>query len=79
MIADYDIAAARYLAIMKIVGYTAVVSALRERLAEDGSVVLFGGRAKDRPYPGLDDGHDSQWRYLRAWCARWLCSWHLDA
>jgi NAD(P)-dependent dehydrogenase (short-subunit alcohol dehydrogenase family) len=51
-IADYDIAAARYLAIMKIVGYTAVVSALRDRLAQDGSVVLFGGRAKDRPYPG---------------------------
>jgi NAD(P)-dependent dehydrogenase (short-subunit alcohol dehydrogenase family) len=52
MIADYDIAAARYLAIMKIVGYTAVVSALQDRLAQDGSVVLFGGRAKDRPYPG---------------------------
>lgn len=52
MIADYDIAAARYLAIMKIVGYTAVVGALRDRLAQDGSVVLFGGRAKDRPYPG---------------------------
>jgi NAD(P)-dependent dehydrogenase (short-subunit alcohol dehydrogenase family) len=51
-VADYDIAAARYLAIMKIVGYTAVVSALRDRLAEDGSVVLFGGRAKDRPYSG---------------------------
>jgi NAD(P)-dependent dehydrogenase (short-subunit alcohol dehydrogenase family) len=51
-IADYDIAAARYLAIMKIVGYTAVVSALQDRLAQDGSVVLFGGRAKDRPYPG---------------------------
>ena len=51
-IANYDIAAARYLAIMKIVGYTAVVSALRDRLAQDGSVVLFGGRAKDRPYPG---------------------------
>jgi NAD(P)-dependent dehydrogenase (short-subunit alcohol dehydrogenase family) len=51
-IADYDIAAARYLAIMKIVGYTAVVSALRDRLAQDGSVILFGGRAKDRPYPG---------------------------
>ena len=37
---------------MKLVGYTAVVGALRDRLAEDGSVVLFGGRAKDRPYPG---------------------------
>jgi NAD(P)-dependent dehydrogenase (short-subunit alcohol dehydrogenase family) len=51
-IADYDIAGARYLAIMKLVGYTAVVSALGDRHAEDGSVVLFGGRAKDRPYPG---------------------------
>ena len=49
---DYDIAAARYLAVMKLVGYTAVVSALMDRIAEDGSVVLFGGRAKDRPYPG---------------------------
>ncbi len=37
---------------MKLVGYAAVVSALRDRLAEDGSVVMFGGRAKDRPYPG---------------------------
>jgi NAD(P)-dependent dehydrogenase (short-subunit alcohol dehydrogenase family) len=51
-IAEYDIAAARYLAVMKVVGYPAVVSTLRNRLAEDGSVVLFGGRAKDRPYPG---------------------------
>jgi NAD(P)-dependent dehydrogenase (short-subunit alcohol dehydrogenase family) len=51
-IADYDIAAARYLTTMKLVGYTAVLSALGDRLAEDGSVVLFGGRAKDRPYPG---------------------------
>ena len=51
-IVGYDIAAARYLAIMKLVGYTAVVSALEDRLAQDGSVLLFGGRAKDRPYPG---------------------------
>ena len=49
---NYNIAWARYLVTMKLVGYTAVVSALRERLAEDGSIVLFGGRAKDRPYPG---------------------------
>jgi NAD(P)-dependent dehydrogenase (short-subunit alcohol dehydrogenase family) len=49
---NYNIASARYLVTMKLVGYTAVVSALRERLAEDGSIVLFGGRAKDRPYPG---------------------------
>jgi NAD(P)-dependent dehydrogenase (short-subunit alcohol dehydrogenase family) len=51
-VTGYDIAAARYLTIMKLVGYTAVVSSLSERLSADGSVVLFGGRAKDRPYPG---------------------------
>jgi NAD(P)-dependent dehydrogenase (short-subunit alcohol dehydrogenase family) len=49
---DYDIPSARYLAVMKLVGYTAVVSALTDRLSDDGSIVLFGGRAKDRPYPG---------------------------
>jgi NAD(P)-dependent dehydrogenase (short-subunit alcohol dehydrogenase family) len=51
-IADYDIAAARYLTTMKLVGYTTVLSVLRDRFTQDGSVVLFGGRAKDRPYPG---------------------------
>jgi NAD(P)-dependent dehydrogenase (short-subunit alcohol dehydrogenase family) len=51
-VSEYDIAAARHLAIMKVVGYPAVVSALGDRLAEDGSIVIFGGRAKDRPYPG---------------------------
>jgi NAD(P)-dependent dehydrogenase (short-subunit alcohol dehydrogenase family) len=48
----YDIESAHYLVTMKLLGYTAVVSALRDRLAEDGSIVMFGGRAKDRPYPG---------------------------
>jgi NAD(P)-dependent dehydrogenase (short-subunit alcohol dehydrogenase family) len=48
----YDIDSALYLVTMKLVGYTAVVSALRDRLAEEGSIVMFGGRAKDRPYPG---------------------------
>ncbi len=51
-VAHYDVAGARYLATMKLVGYPAVVSALADRLARDGSVLLFGGRAKDRPYPG---------------------------
>jgi NAD(P)-dependent dehydrogenase (short-subunit alcohol dehydrogenase family) len=37
---------------MKLVGYTATVHALLDRLSDDSSVVLFGGRAKDRPYPG---------------------------
>jgi NAD(P)-dependent dehydrogenase (short-subunit alcohol dehydrogenase family) len=51
-VADYDIAKAIRLVTLKLVGYTAVVSALRERLADDASVVLFGGMAKERPYPG---------------------------
>jgi NAD(P)-dependent dehydrogenase (short-subunit alcohol dehydrogenase family) len=51
-LADYDLASARYLVTMKLLGYTAVIAALRDRLVEDGSIVLFGGRAKDRPYPG---------------------------
>jgi NAD(P)-dependent dehydrogenase (short-subunit alcohol dehydrogenase family) len=49
---NYDIASARNLVTMKLLGNTAVVSAMRDRLAEDGSIVLFGGRAKDRPYQG---------------------------
>jgi NAD(P)-dependent dehydrogenase (short-subunit alcohol dehydrogenase family) len=49
---DYNIASARHLVTMKLLGFTAVLSSMRKRLAEDGSVVMFGGRAKDRPYPG---------------------------
>jgi NAD(P)-dependent dehydrogenase (short-subunit alcohol dehydrogenase family) len=49
---DYNIASARHLVTMKLLGFTAVLSSMRNRLAEDGSVVMFGGRAKDRPYPG---------------------------
>jgi NAD(P)-dependent dehydrogenase (short-subunit alcohol dehydrogenase family) len=51
-IAAYDVVKASELAITKIVGYTAVVSALAPRMAQDASVLLFGGLAKDYPYPG---------------------------
>ena len=51
-IAEYDIAKAIRLVTLKLVGYTAVVSAMRQRLVDDASVVLFGGMAKERPYPG---------------------------
>jgi NAD(P)-dependent dehydrogenase (short-subunit alcohol dehydrogenase family) len=50
--AAYDVAAATELAVTKVVGYTAVVSALAGRMDQDGSVLLFGGVAKDHPYPG---------------------------
>jgi NAD(P)-dependent dehydrogenase (short-subunit alcohol dehydrogenase family) len=51
-VADYDIGRAIRLATIKLVGYTEVVHALRQRLQPDASVVVFGGLAKDRPYPG---------------------------
>ncbi|WP_329249049.1 SDR family oxidoreductase [Streptomyces sp. NBC_01478] len=51
-IAAYDIAGATELAIAKIVGYTTVVHTLRSRISPTGSVLLFGGLAKDVPYPG---------------------------
>jgi len=51
-VANYDIARATRLATLKLVGYTEVVHALLPRLTEDASIVVFGGRAKDRPYPG---------------------------
>jgi NAD(P)-dependent dehydrogenase (short-subunit alcohol dehydrogenase family) len=51
-VADYKIEGATYLVMMKLVGYTTVVSALLSRISPDGSIVIFGGQAKDRPYPG---------------------------
>jgi NAD(P)-dependent dehydrogenase (short-subunit alcohol dehydrogenase family) len=48
----YKVAEAVYLTTMKLVGYTETIHTLLDRLANDSSVVLFGGRAKDRPYPG---------------------------
>jgi NAD(P)-dependent dehydrogenase (short-subunit alcohol dehydrogenase family) len=49
---EYDIASATRLVTLKLVGYTAVISALRDRLDASSSIVLFGGQAKDLPYPG---------------------------
>lgn len=49
---EYDIAGAINLTTMKLVGYTQTIHALLDRFSDDSSVVLFGGRAKDRPYPG---------------------------
>jgi NAD(P)-dependent dehydrogenase (short-subunit alcohol dehydrogenase family) len=49
---EYDVASAVTLATMKVVGYTETIHTLLSRLSDESSVVLFGGRAKDRPYPG---------------------------
>jgi NAD(P)-dependent dehydrogenase (short-subunit alcohol dehydrogenase family) len=49
---NYDVERATRLTVLKLVGYTEVVHTLLPRLGEDSSIVLFGGQAKDRPYPG---------------------------
>jgi NAD(P)-dependent dehydrogenase (short-subunit alcohol dehydrogenase family) len=51
-IREYDLARALRLSTLKLVGYTEVVHTLSPRLTEDASVLLFGGLAKARPYPG---------------------------
>jgi NAD(P)-dependent dehydrogenase (short-subunit alcohol dehydrogenase family) len=37
---------------LKLVGYTEVIHVLAPRMRQHGSIVLYGGLAKDRPYPG---------------------------
>jgi NAD(P)-dependent dehydrogenase (short-subunit alcohol dehydrogenase family) len=49
---EYKIEQAEALATLKLVGYTATINALLPKMHDDSAVVLFGGRAKDRPYPG---------------------------
>ena len=51
-VADYDIDRALRLVTLKLVGYTEVVHTLRSRLAPDAAIVMFGGLALQRPYPG---------------------------
>jgi NAD(P)-dependent dehydrogenase (short-subunit alcohol dehydrogenase family) len=49
---DYDIGRAVHLITLKLVGYTEVVHALVDRMDAESAIVVFGGLAKDRPYPG---------------------------
>jgi len=49
---DYDIAAAMRLVTLKVVGYTETIHALLSRMTEDAAVLIYGGLARDRPYPG---------------------------
>jgi NAD(P)-dependent dehydrogenase (short-subunit alcohol dehydrogenase family) len=51
-VADYDIAQATRLVTLKLVGYTEVVHALLDRFTDGASILLFGGQALRRPYPG---------------------------
>ena len=49
---EYDVARALRLVTLKLVGYTEVVHALAPRFVPDAAVLLFGGQALARPYPG---------------------------
>lgn len=49
---DYDVALASRLVTIKLVGYTEAIHVLGPRFGPSASVVLFGGQAMMRPYPG---------------------------
>lgn len=49
---EYDIAGAMRLVTLKLVGYTEVIHALLPRLGDESSILIYGGLARDRPYPG---------------------------
>ena len=49
---SFDLDGATRLATLKLVGYAETIHQLAPRMDPGGSVVLFGGRAKDRPDPG---------------------------
>lgn len=49
---DYDIDVAMDLVVAKLIGYTEVIHSLSDRLTDDSSILLFGGQARERPYPG---------------------------
>jgi NAD(P)-dependent dehydrogenase (short-subunit alcohol dehydrogenase family) len=49
---EYDIERAIALVTLKLVGYTETIHTLLPRMRPAASILLFGGLAKDRPYPG---------------------------
>lgn len=51
-IREYNISTARDLITMKMIGYTETVHTLLPGFSDDTAVVLYGGLAKERPYPG---------------------------
>jgi NAD(P)-dependent dehydrogenase (short-subunit alcohol dehydrogenase family) len=51
-VAEYDVEGALRLVTLKLVGYTEVVHVLQPRLGADSAILIFGGLARDRPYPG---------------------------
>jgi NAD(P)-dependent dehydrogenase (short-subunit alcohol dehydrogenase family) len=51
-VVEYNIDAALRLVTLKLVGYTEVVHMLLPRMPEDAAILIYGGLARDRPYPG---------------------------
>jgi NAD(P)-dependent dehydrogenase (short-subunit alcohol dehydrogenase family) len=51
-VVEYDIDKALRLVTMKLVGYTEVIHVLRPALGDESSILVYGGLARDRPYPG---------------------------
>jgi NAD(P)-dependent dehydrogenase (short-subunit alcohol dehydrogenase family) len=51
-VAGYDVARALRLVTLKRVGDTETIHTLLPRMSPRAAIVLFGGLAKDRPYPG---------------------------
>ncbi len=49
---NFHIGRALELVTLKLVGYTEAVHQLAPRFTKEASIVLFGGMAKERPYPG---------------------------
>ena len=48
----YDIAGAMRLVTIKLVGYAEVIHTLASRFVPTAAIVLYGGQARERPYPG---------------------------
>jgi NAD(P)-dependent dehydrogenase (short-subunit alcohol dehydrogenase family) len=51
-LADFDVDAATDAVTVKLIGFTETIRVLRDRLTPLASIVLFGGLARNRPYPG---------------------------
>jgi NAD(P)-dependent dehydrogenase (short-subunit alcohol dehydrogenase family) len=51
-IREYEIDAALRLVTMKLVGYTEVIHVLLPQMRDESSILIYGGLARDRPYPG---------------------------
>lgn len=49
---EYNVDEAIKLVTLKLVGYTEVVHVLHPKMRQNASILIFGGLAKDQPYPG---------------------------